>query len=88
MEIETTRSIQPIYKYLDEEGKEVDCVIPFSCENKFNVFIRDMNKSAYPKQAMQDIDQNLCIYMKGAPERILARCSRILINGNEVQLTD
>ena len=38
MEIETTRSIQPIYKYLDEEGKEVDCVIPFSCENKFNVF--------------------------------------------------
>jgi hypothetical protein len=52
MEIETTRSIQPIYKYLDEEGKEVDCIIPFSCENKFNLFIRDMNKSAYPKQAM------------------------------------
>ena len=52
MEIETTRSIQPIYKYLDEEGKEVDCIIPFSCENKFNLFIRDMNKAAYPKQAM------------------------------------
>ena len=26
--------------------------------------------------------------MKGAPERILARCSKIMINGEEVEMTD
>jgi len=28
------------------------------------------------------------IIMKGAPERIYGRCSRILINGEEVPLTE
>jgi len=35
----------------------------------------------------ENIDDNLCVYMKGAPERILSRCSRILINGEEVEFT-
>jgi magnesium-transporting ATPase (P-type) len=26
----------------------------------------------------------LCLFMKGAPERILRRCSKILINGQEL----
>jgi len=33
-------------------------------------------------------DDNLCVYMKGAPERILSRCSKILIEGEEVEFTD
>jgi len=28
-------------------------------------------------------NNNLCVYMKGAPERILVRCSKILIGGQE-----
>lgn len=31
-----------------------------------------------------DEDGNLTVYMKGAPERILKRCSRVLVNGEEV----
>jgi magnesium-transporting ATPase (P-type) len=30
-----------------------------------------------------NIDDNLCVFMKGAPERILSRCTKILINGVE-----
>jgi sodium/potassium-transporting ATPase subunit alpha len=33
-------------------------------------------------------DENLCLFMKGAPERMIARCSKILINGQEVEFTD
>jgi len=44
------------------------------------MFIRDMEQS--PRD-----NKNLCIYMKGAPERILSRCSKILINGQEVEFT-
>jgi len=32
-------------------------------------------------------NKNLCVYMKGAPERILSRCSKILINGQEVDFS-
>lgn len=26
----------------------------------------------------------MCVFLKGAPERILSRCNKILINGEEV----
>merc|ERR1719247_388624 len=32
-------------------------------------------------------NNHLCVYMKGAPERILVRCSKILIGGQEVEFT-
>ena len=38
----------------------------------------DMNNKQ-PKNKQQ----NLCVFMKGAPERILSRCSKILIDGEE-----
>lgn len=56
-------------------------MIPFSSEIKFNLFIRDMAAGDDPE------NNNLCIYMKGAPERILVRCSKILIGGKEVDFT-
>jgi len=31
---------------------------------------------------------NLCVYFKGAPEKVLNRCSRILINGTENEFTE
>merc|ERR1711998_642887 len=46
-----------------------------------NAFIRDMSQN---KDAGNN---NLCVFLKGAPERILTRCSRILVNGEEVDFT-
>ena len=36
----------------------------------------------------ENIDDNLCVFMKGAPERILSRCSKMLVDGEEVEFTD
>lgn len=55
-------------------------MIPFSSEIKFNLNIRDMNSKVSNPQRMDD---GLMIVMKGAPERILKRCSKILINQEE-----
>lgn len=32
--------------------------------------------------------RNMTVFMKGAPERIISRCSKILINGQEHEMTD
>jgi len=55
-------------------------LIPFSSEIKFNLFIRDMNAAT---KNPQSADDNLYVIMKGAPERILNRCSKILVRGEE-----
>jgi len=54
----------------------VDCLIPFSSEIKFNLFIRDMKTDSQT--------DGLMLIMKGAPERILKRCSKILIDEKEI----
>ena len=77
MDLNETRSQFPTYSYKNESGKTTECLIPFSSDIKFNLFIRDMAKNSDPE------NQNLCIFMTGAPERILTRCSKILINGRE-----
>lgn len=61
-----------MFKYNKDDGKEVECLIPFNSEIKFNLAIRKSNNS-----------DKLIVYMKGAPERIINRCSTILINGKE-----
>ena len=43
------------------------------------MFIRDMD----PNGKTNDADKGLYLFMKGAPERILNRCTKILINGEE-----
>jgi sodium/potassium-transporting ATPase subunit alpha len=81
-DIEETREKYPVFSYLDRNTKApTDCAIPFSSEIKFNMFIRDMAADARPgsKQGLGD----LMVIMKGAPERILSRCTKILINGEE-----
>jgi magnesium-transporting ATPase (P-type) len=50
-------------------------LIPFNSEFKFNLFVRDMGET-------------LCVFMKGAPEKILKRCGKILIGGQEIPFTD
>lgn len=60
------------------QNKKV-CEIPFNSTNKYQVSIHEGDKS--------DPEAHHLV-MKGAPERILDRCSTILINGKEEELTD
>jgi len=83
-DLDETRAANPVYSY-PKDGKQVDCLIPFSSDIKFNLFIRDMNPSV---KNPTNIDDNLCVFMKGAPERILSRCTKMLVDGQEVEFTD
>merc|ERR1712198_534659 len=59
-----------------QNNKKV-CEIPFNSTNKFQVSIHES----------QDHKDNYLLVMKGAPERILDRCSTIIIDGTERPLT-
>jgi len=54
------------------------CEIPFNSTNKYQVSIHETD----------DGEKGHLLVMKGAPERILDRCSTILINGKEIPLDD
>jgi len=82
MDLDKTRGECPTFIFKNDQGKETEALIPFSSDIKFNLFVRDMNRNKDPD------NNNLCIYMKGAPERILTRCSKILINNQEVEFDE
>lgn len=82
MDLDETRGKYPTHIYKNDAGKDTECIIPFSSDIKFNAFIRDMSGST------EGGDSNLTIFLKGAPERILTRCSKILVNGEEIDFTD
>merc|ERR1712212_1137521 len=54
------------------------CEIPFNSTNKFQVSIHECDDKS--------VDGYLLV-MKGAPERILDRCSTIIVNGKEMPMT-
>lgn len=89
--INVYRDEHPIHSYAVKtaEGKEetVNCEIPFNSINKYNLIIRDMWDT---KEEVVGIPErkHIMVVMKGAPERIWGRCSMILINGQEVEITD
>jgi len=83
-DLDETRAKFPVHSYKDGD-KDVECLIKFSSDIKFNLFIRDMNTA---DTEGNNLDDNLCVFMKGAPERILSRCSRILVGGEEIEFTD
>jgi len=61
-------------------------MIPFNSENKFNLIIRDMNPSV---RSPSNADDNQWVYLKGAPEKVLNRCTTMLIEGDkEVPIND
>jgi sodium/potassium-transporting ATPase subunit alpha len=76
----------PVHQYvipaknLDDKDETVVCNIPFSSFLKFNLMVRDMSNNT---EAKNDSEKHLMIVMKGAPERIIGRCSKILIKGSE-----
>jgi len=49
--------------------------IPFNSTNKWQLSIHE-------------VEGRYLLVMKGAPERVLARCGKILINGEETEMTD
>merc|ERR1712117_435721 len=54
------------------------CEIPFNSANKFQVSIHESSEPS---------DKGYILVMKGAPERILERCSTISIDGKDLPLT-
>lgn len=55
------------------------CEIPFNSANKFQVSIHENEDKS---------DGRYLLVMKGAPERILERCSTIFMNGKEIDMTE
>jgi len=54
------------------------CEIPFNSTNKWQLSVHETEDASDPRYLL---------VMKGAPERILARCSKIMINGEELEMT-
>merc|ERR1712209_352042 len=61
-----------------QRNKKV-CEIPFNSTNKYQVSIHETEDKS---------DKRHLLVMKGAPERILATCSTIIINGRELPMTE
>merc|ERR1711884_766382 len=61
-----------------QKNKKV-CEIPFNSTNKYQVSIHETEDKS---------DPSYLLVMKGAPERILDRCSTIIIDGEEKELDD
>merc|ERR1712179_293404 len=55
------------------------CEIPFNSANKYQVSIRETEDTN---------DNRYLLVMKGAPERILERCSTIVVDGREMSLSE
>lgn len=85
MDLNETRAKYPVHIFKNAADKDTEAKIPFNSEWKFNLFIRDM---APGNRNPTNADENLCLFMKGAPERMIARCSKVLINGKDVEFTD
>ena len=82
LDLEESRAKYPVFSYTDRTSNSlIDSAIPFSSEIKFNLYVRDM--TADKKPGSPPAKGDLMVIMKGAPERILSRCTKILINGQE-----
>merc|ERR1711944_53019 len=66
-----------VMEYRAKNKKLVE--IPFNSTNKFQVSIHETNDPS---------DKRNLLVMKGAPERILQRCSTIIVDGRELPLTE
>ena len=60
--------------------KEADVQIPFDSAIKYNCMIRDLDvKDRNPS----DEQKNMCVFLKGAPERVVNRCTDMIIGIKE-----
>ena len=82
--LDDVRSTYPTHSFKGTDGKPQDAMIPFSSEIKFNMYIRDMRE----RKSSDKLNTPLMLVMKGAPERIISRCSKILIEGEEIDINE
>lgn len=79
-----TRETYPVhtYKEKDDSGEvsNINCEIPFNSFKKYNLMIRDVS---YDKSK-----NSFMVIMKGAPERIWGRCSKIMVNGESRDINE
>jgi len=61
---------------IHQDSSQGDFIIPFNSAIKFNLIIRDMNPAVTNPTETKD---NLTIFLKGAPEKVLKRVSKILL---------
>ena len=69
-------SMGNVLQYRAKNKKAVE--VPFNSTNKYQVSIHETDDKS---------DKRQLLVMKGAPERILDRCSTIFMNGEEIELT-
>jgi magnesium-transporting ATPase (P-type) len=70
---------------INKEGDMNPYEIKFSSDIKFNLMIRDMNpKNTQPT----DVEDNLTVFLKGAPDRVHVRCSHIIEDNKAVAITE
>lgn len=55
--------------------------VPFNSKNKFMIVISEYPENLHNAQTDANQDANFLLTMKGAPERVIQRCDRVLING-------
>ena len=79
--IASCRDTFPIVKSGEGEDKN-PAMIPFSSEIKFNLIIRDMCTDVRQPESKTE---TACVYIKGAPEKVLTRCTKILVEGDELE---
>lgn len=84
LDLTENREKYPTYSYKDKdksgEVSNVDCEIPFNSFKKYNLMIRDLSADKSKNSFL--------LIMKGAPERIWGRCSKILVNNEPRDITD
>ena len=81
--LEPYRAENPVLK--NKEGNMDPYEIKFSSDIKFNLMIRDMNPA---KQNPSKAEDNLTVFLKGAPDRVHVRCNTILEKGKTIELTE
>merc|ERR1712073_218664 len=68
------------YNWMDYRARNKKvCEIPFNSTNKFQVSIHEQEDKN---------DNRYLLVMKGAPERIVDRCSTIIVDGRELPMTE
>ena len=60
------------------------CEVPFNSTNKYQVSIHELRNSSDP----DDDHIHHLLVMKGAPERIIERCSTIFVDGQDIEMSD
>ena len=79
--LDQLRGTYPIHK----DGEGSDFVIPFNSAIKFNLIIRDMAPgNANPRSA----EDNLTVFLKGAPEKVLKRVAKIKVKDEQGNVYD